>query len=98
MNDIKFDCMISVDCLDCPCSEKYPFSTEIFSVKFNGPGIKYEVGICIKTGHIVWINGPFPAGKPEVTIFRGDLETKLLPWELVEADTGLTGYSKVRIH
>ena len=30
MNDIKFDCMISVDCLDCPCSEKYPFSTEIF--------------------------------------------------------------------
>ena len=69
LNDIEFDCMISIDGIDCPCSEPYPFSTDIFSKKFNGPGIKYEVGICIKTGFIVWINGPFPAGNSEATIF-----------------------------
>ena len=61
--------MISIDGIDCPCSEQYHFSTDIFSKKFNGPGIKYEVGIRIKTGFIVWINGQFLAGNSEVTIF-----------------------------
>jgi hypothetical protein len=43
LNNIVHDCMISVDCLDCPCSEKFPASPDMFSKKFNGPGIKYEV-------------------------------------------------------
>jgi hypothetical protein len=28
----------------------------MFSKKMNGPGSKYEVDVCIKTGHIVWVN------------------------------------------
>ena len=27
----------------------------------NGPGLSYKVGVCIKTTHIVWVNGPFVA-------------------------------------
>jgi hypothetical protein len=97
LENILYDCMITVDCLDCSCSEPFPASKDMFSKKFNGPGLKYEVGICIKTGHIVWINGPFPAGNSEVTIFRGYLEGQLAEWELVETDTGLRGVNKARI-
>ena len=43
LENIEHDCMISVDCLDCPFSEKFPASPDMFSKKFNGPGIKYEV-------------------------------------------------------
>jgi hypothetical protein len=45
----------------------------------------------------VWINGPFPAGNSEVTIFRGYLEGQLEHWELVETNTGLQGFGKARI-
>jgi hypothetical protein len=47
MENIQFDCMISLNCLDCPCSEPYSAVKSIYSKKFNGPGIKYEVGTCI---------------------------------------------------
>jgi hypothetical protein len=97
LNDIQYDCMIAVDCLDCPCLEPSPFNTSIFSKKHNGPGIKYEVATCIKTGFIVWINGPFPAGNSEKTIFRNGLLLELEDWELVECDTGLEGVERARI-
>ena len=59
MNDIKFDCMISTDCTNCHCDEPYPASPDMYWEKFNGPGLKYEVGVCIKTGYIVWISAHF---------------------------------------
>ena len=31
--------------------------------KLNGPGLKYELGVCIKTGRILWLNVPFKYGK-----------------------------------
>ena len=54
--------LITVDGVDCAIEERYPFNEKIFSKKLNGPGYKYEVGVCIATGHIVWINGSFLAG------------------------------------
>ena len=44
----------------------------MFSEKFNGPALKYEVGVCIATGHIVWVNGPFMGAEADVTIFKED--------------------------
>ena len=52
MNDIKFDCMISTDCTNCHCDESYPASPDMYLENFNGPGLKYEAGVCIKTGYI----------------------------------------------
>jgi hypothetical protein len=53
------------------------------------------VAVCIQTGLIVWINGPFRAGKwPDVNIFRRDLKGKLLPGEMIGADTIRGGYSR----
>lgn len=60
-----------------------------YSHKFKHAALRYEVAICIQTGDIVWINGPFPAGKwPDINIFRRNLIHMLLPGEMVEADRG----------
>ena len=48
--------------------------------------------MCIQTGLIVWINGPFAAGKyNDITIFQSKMIYKLLDWEMVEADQGYVG-------
>jgi hypothetical protein len=40
----------------------------------NGPGLRYEIAICIQTGEPVWINGPFPCGSwPDLIIARNAL-------------------------
>jgi hypothetical protein len=50
------------------------------------------VAVCIETGRIVWINGPYPCGKyPDITIFRSALINLLAPGEQVEADLGYRG-------
>jgi len=85
---------VSVDCLDMEIVEPGPFSLVLspkwFSHKFNGPGLRYEVALCIATGDIVWINGPFPCGMfSDWVIFRDfGLRKNLERNERVEADDG----------
>ncbi len=44
------------------------------------------------TGHIHWINGPFPCGKwPDIKIFKSSLQSFLEDGERVEADKGYRG-------
>lgn len=63
------------------------------SHKFDAPALRYEVGIAIQSGDIVWINGPFPAGRyNDIVIFRDKLKDKLeFCKEKVEADDGYRG-------
>ena len=56
-------CKVTVDGTDFRIQEPIPFNPKWYSYKFKGPGLRYEVAICIKTGWIVWVNGPFPAGE-----------------------------------
>ena len=83
---VHTNCFISVDCTDCPIYEPYPFDKKWFSHKFNGPALKYEVAVCIKTGFIVWINGPFAGSKSDQSIFKDGLSKELAADEAVEAD------------
>jgi hypothetical protein len=54
--------------------------------------LRYEVALCIQTGDIVWINGPYEAGMwNDFKIFRDALLTMLAPSERVEADDGYVG-------
>ena len=78
---------MSLDGTDYPVAEHGPrFSSHKFTKK---SGVRYEVGICLRTGDCVWINGPFPAGAyPDITIFREGLMTELDDSERVEADDG----------
>ena len=54
--------------------------------------MRYELGLDILEGNLVWIEGPYAAGKyPDVTIFRNYLKNFLNPNERVVADKGYVG-------
>ena len=81
-----------MDGTDLPIQEQSPWSKKWFSHKFKGPGLRYEIAIAIRTGLIVWINGPFPCGSfPDLKIFRNGLQGILGENERVEADAGYVG-------
>ena len=62
------------------------------SHKFNHSGVRYKVAVCIQTGYIVWINGPYACGSyPDKKIFAEWLKQELEPRERVEVDRGYTG-------
>lgn len=89
MSDNGSRSKITVDGTDFKIYEPMNFDPRWFSHKFNGPGVRYEVGICIQTGWIVWINGPFPCGEwPDLRIARDALHYALPPGELYVADGG----------
>jgi DDE superfamily endonuclease len=69
----------------------FDVARKFYSHKFKKCGLSYEVALCIHTGHIVWIHGPFPAAVPDITIFRSSLLSHLGPGERVEADDGYIG-------
>ena len=87
MGDTGERCLVTVDGTDFRIQEPSPFSTKWYSHKFRGPGIRYEIAICIKTGWIVEFNGPFPYGRlPDIKIFRSLLKQILCTSEKVIVD------------
>ena len=80
---------ISVDGTDFRIEEPSPFNRRWYSHKYKGPGLRYEIGICIRTGFVVWINGPFPCGEwSDLKIFKAGMRHKLDGGEKVVADNG----------
>ena len=65
-----------------------PIDRTYASHKFKAAGLRYELAISIKTGRCVWINGPFPAGTHDMTIFRTRLKQKIQPGKAIIADCG----------
>lgn len=64
-------CFCSLDGVDCRIKEPQPFSTRWYSHKFKGPGLRYEIGLNIRTGDIVWKNGGYPCGEyPDISVAR----------------------------
>ena len=94
--NVNTDCLMTLDGMDIPCCEPHPFNKGMYSQKHNGPGIQYQIAICIKTGWIVWIHGPFAGGICERTVFMGGLNKYLLPGEFVEADQGFTNVPTIK--
>ena len=81
--------MISVDGTD---FQIFEHGRKFFSHKNKKSGLRYEIGLNILTGDIVWANGPYPAGAySDITIFRDSLITFLDAGERVEADDGYIG-------
>ena len=70
-----------------------PFWSGWASHKFKKPGVRYEIGIAIHSADIVWVNGPFPAGKfADTAIFCRELKQLLeMEREWAEADDGYRG-------
>lgn len=69
--------------------EPSEFDPKWWSHKFNGPGLRYEIGICIRTGDIVWAHGGVPCGEwPDLRLARNAIVEALQPGEKVIADRG----------
>jgi hypothetical protein len=84
--------LVTVDCTDCKTTKQGKCAKAFWSHKFRSSGLRYELAVCIKTGEIVWLHGPFPAGdRPDVNIFRHALKHYLGENERVEADDGYVG-------
>ena len=77
----------SVDGIHFSSYERHPFWNGNYSHKFNGPGYSYETCLCIQTGHIVSVEGPHRAGKPDSEIFRSGILLELEDGEMCEGDT-----------
>jgi len=54
---------VSIDGTDFRIMEQKEFDRKWYSHKFQGPGLRYEIGLCIRTGFIVWVYGGRPCGQ-----------------------------------
>ena len=95
MSELGEQCKIMVNGMDFCIQEPVPFDPSCH--KFKGPGLYYEVGVCIKTGWIVWVNASFPAGEwSDLQIVRSALIQNLEDDEFYVADGGYNdGYQWV---
>ena len=78
---------MSVDGTDFLMAMSYVKS--FYTYKFKKMGLRYKVGLNIKTGHICWWHGPLPPGDMnDDMIFNDALTSWLEHGERVEADLG----------
>ena len=75
--------ILTVDGTHCwiaePGHPNFSQDREYYSHKYNKAGINYELGIALSSGKLIWMNGPFKAGRNDVTIFvEHGLEQRLL--------------------
>ena len=80
-------CLVTIDGSDFKIYEPSPFSRKWYSHKIEHAALRYEIGICIQTGWIIWVNGPYAAGYwPDLAISRDGLTDALDKDELFLAD------------
>jgi hypothetical protein len=75
-----------------PSHEEFKRDPKYFSHKFGKAGLDYEIAISVYEQKVVWANGPFRAGKPDIEIFNDEgLRAKIPPGKKVIADRGYRG-------
>jgi hypothetical protein len=94
--DILNDCLITVDETDfCVLQKGTETKGNAFtSHKYAGKSaLRYELGMSILGGDLVWIRGPYPVGKyTDIKTFNKVLHHFLDPGEQVKADKGYPGH------
>ena len=64
-------CFVSLDGVDFKILEPAPFNKGWYSHKFKSAGLRYEVGLNIRTGNMVWTFGGYPCGLfPDLKLAR----------------------------
>ena len=89
LGDIGNKALVTLDGTDMPVEMK--FSEKFMSHKFKGNRLKYEVGVCIATGHVVWVHGPTRAGQNNITLARQAFVSFLNDDEMAVVDSGYRG-------
>lgn len=91
-DDVGNDALTQLDATDCETTNQGKSKKAFYSFKFRHNGLRYEIGINIRTGDIVWIMGPWPCGDwPDVECLRSDLKHHLEEDERLETDDGYIG-------
>jgi hypothetical protein len=96
-NDDLGDCLAGIDTGDCLFQQilyDHPLKVGkkkrnkcFMAVKYNRPGLRYQVCSALRSSDIVHISGPFlPGDMNDLTIFRQELKWMLDDGERVEAD------------
>jgi hypothetical protein len=91
--------IVSVDGIHCTISEPRTMpSSKWYSHKTHGPALGYEVAIAVHQNKLVHINGPFPAGVPDLALYRqpGGLKSKMPDGKYATADRGYRGEPALR--
>lgn len=74
--------IITVDGVHCPIEEPthdtFSENTQFYSHKFKSAALDYEIGMSVFEDNCVWVAGPYPAGKNDISIFRHKLKQKIL--------------------
>jgi hypothetical protein len=74
--------IITVDGTHCmieePTLPSFKENKKYYSHKFHSAGLDYEVALSIFEGNCVWVAGPYPAGKNDISVFRRKLKQKIL--------------------
>jgi hypothetical protein len=80
---------VTVNCTDFRVLETHLFEKGLWLFKFNRPGLWYEIGVCIATGLIVWLNGPYlPQQMNDLSIFWHRMMWALTDGEWIVGDQG----------
>ena len=86
--------MASVDGVHCEIQEPRKVPDKIwFSHKSNGPALTYQVVIALRENTVLQIAGPYPAGVPDIVVFRKDdgILGHIPPGKRIIADRGYNG-------
>ena len=80
---------VSLDSTDFRINEPYPFNTKWFSHKFKAVELRCEIGLCIRSSHIVWVSGGFlPGDFSDVKIVHNGILNWIEPKERIVVDDG----------
>ena len=83
---------ITVDGTDLQIREPQLFNPHWYSHKFKGAALRYEIGVSVVSGCIVWVHGPFSAGLyNDQSIFNLKMLNSLSSREKVLGDKGYGG-------
>lgn len=78
---------MTIDGTNCHIFEQSPFDTKLYTHKCNPPDVRYELGVSIGNGNVMWVNEPFTcAPYPDRKTFDFDLKKRLLSDEQFIAD------------
>jgi hypothetical protein len=88
--------LVSVHAVHCRIQEPtHPYlskNPDFYSHKFKQAGLNYELAVLIYDNKLVWLNGPFPASRHDISIFRtAGLKEKIPDGKLVVGDNGYRG-------
>jgi DDE superfamily endonuclease len=90
--------LLSVDGTHCRVQEPRSIpDKDWYSHKHHKPCVSYELGVHLFENRLVWINGPFKGGEPDVVIFRkpNGLRDRLPDNGMVIGDKGYSGENAV---